>query len=156
MHLFVCNLNVYGCFELHTEPEKVVNKISVIFSFQSWQVWFMCESESITISAHVEIEYAKKDLSCSFRNIERVENNPWNILLSSGAFFTRNWFLNVFSQTHPRCYPSSLHPFFFLFRLHLTLEGSKDQVGIWIPSVDPARRKTWLNHWPYSSVATWL
>ena len=31
MHLFVCNLNAYGCFELHTEPENVINK-SPLFS----------------------------------------------------------------------------------------------------------------------------
>ena len=41
MHLFVCNLNAYGCFEPHTESENVVNKISVIFSFESWQVWVL-------------------------------------------------------------------------------------------------------------------
>ena len=37
MYLFFCNLNAYSCFEFHTEPENVVNKISVIFTFQSWQ-----------------------------------------------------------------------------------------------------------------------
>ena len=38
MPLFVCNFKCLGCFELHTESENVVNRISVIFSFQSWQV----------------------------------------------------------------------------------------------------------------------
>ena len=33
MHLFVCNLNAYGCFELHTEPENVVNKNLRYFLF---------------------------------------------------------------------------------------------------------------------------
>ena len=44
MRLSVCNLNAYGCFELHTEPENVVNKISIIFSFQSWQVWVLLKN----------------------------------------------------------------------------------------------------------------
>ena len=43
MHLFVCNLNAYDCFEPHTEPENVVIKISVIFSVQSWQVCITSE-----------------------------------------------------------------------------------------------------------------
>ena len=49
MHLFVCNLNAYGCFELHTEPENVVNKISVIFFFQSWQVCLCCRIETLEV-----------------------------------------------------------------------------------------------------------
>ena len=49
MHLFVCNLNAQGCFELHTETENDVSSISVIFSLQSWQVCISIKNMKINL-----------------------------------------------------------------------------------------------------------